>query len=391
MFRVSTEGYLISSRKRKKFPHYVPKVMKRRDLDFPFFVQLCKPPETYRGLTSQPSAVSANNAKPNRPKRTLTKSKSTGTIQSDRSTQSAGGKTAMSASTKKVKKPKVVRRVSTAVGRPAPKATAKRKVVVEPTGMGNPHSIHFRNLMFGNQAHLHSAGEGCPSRLTHEAAHGRLYSTVTNVPLDIETYNAGYDSDIEDGGAESEWRLEHHDDHIGSFIDVLPIEKYFSILWDSFVLHNGRVKSDRAVYPLYISFVKKHGGELKRMKLEVVFAMQVVLSWKHGLVDAKGVMAIMKTLRECEPTGISEARANSTLIERLEREQKYPFKHVHKYSEPTRRARKKISNPALLSWLEEEKTAQLRLGQAMKAVDRGRDFARSWMCKVPDVEADETE
>ena len=190
---------------------------------------------------------------------------------------------------------------------------------------------------------------------------------------------------MEDGNVEIDWRLEQYEEHIQSFVDVLPIEKYFSVLWNSFALNHKHAKCDRDVQLLYVDFVRVHGGEVKRMKLEVVFAMQVMLSWQQGVLDAEGVMEVLKKLRECEPSVREAAGTNFKLPERLERDDKHPFKKVRTYTGQSRWMEREIRNSAFTKWVESERESLRELEHAEKAIQCCEENYFKWMSKITDV------
>eukprot|EP00171_Calliarthron_tuberculosum_P011210 IDg11210t1 len=94
---------------------------------------------------------------------------------------------------------------------PSVEHSRKRKLRNDPHGMENEFTRRLREVMFGRDASKRSAGAGGPPRLTADAARGVLYHSVTNTALDVERFNAGYDSDA-DQETDASWRLQLADE-----------------------------------------------------------------------------------------------------------------------------------------------------------------------------------
>jgi len=183
----------------------------------------------------------------------------------------------------------------------------KRKLQDAPDGKNNPRTQFIRTTLFGEDPDDDAGrnvnnGKGVP--LTAEAAREIMFHSVSNEPLDLEKYAAGYDSDAEDGGAEKEWRLRMADWKLSDMADMCPVEVYFFNLWNQFmiiecspeldvdggaVIKGKEQNLDRALFSVWMSFVRKYGGEIKRMKMEAVLAMNVVHCWELALIDAQGL------------------------------------------------------------------------------------------------------
>lgn len=194
------------------------------------------------------------------------------------------------------------------------RASKKRKYNdSSPDGMNNLFTQHLRKSIFGNGAVRFNAGQDAAPKLTEKAAKGCLFHSVNNEPLDVAGYNCtGYDSDIDDGGAEAKWRLRIADHNLADMADMCAVEIYFFNLWNQFVTldvysddvaircHKGtkEPKLDKANYSVWIAFVKKYAAEIKRMKMEALLVMTVTHCWEQAILDAKGLQDIMRTFRE---------------------------------------------------------------------------------------------
>lgn len=113
---------------------------------------------------------------------------------------------------------------------------SKRRFQEDPKGLDNERSFHLRKSIFGEEkGHLFSAGIDTMPKLNKEAASGHFYHSVTNMPLDVKGYNDGFDSSVEDEGAEAKWRLRMGDINLGDVSDMSAVEVYFFNLWNQFI------------------------------------------------------------------------------------------------------------------------------------------------------------
>lgn len=111
-------------------------------------------------------------------------------------------------------------------------------------------------------------------KLTEIAASERLFHSVSNEPLDVYGYNQGFDLEQEDEGAEAKWRQAMAYRNLGDVSDMCSVEAYFFNMWNQFInidckssdIDNKNPVSDRASFSIWIRFVRKYGGEIKRMK-----------------------------------------------------------------------------------------------------------------------------
>lgn len=177
------------------------------------------------------------------------------------------------------------------------RSSRKRQIPREPSGMDNEMTTHLRNAVLGEDRHLFSSGRGRALALNNQAAHGRLFHSVSNEPLDVEQYNDGYDSDLNDP-EELKWRIRVSDKQIFEFIDSLVDDKYFLCLWNYFCALEGRPLGDRDVIGTWTRFVRQHGCELKRAKTEVIMTENIFHCWEHGSLDLDGVMQVFRAFRE---------------------------------------------------------------------------------------------
>ncbi len=228
-----------------------------------------------------------------------------------------------------LKKPKVIKTAPTMGTR-----LKKRTYYADPKGMENEHTVHFRNVMFGEEAYRKEAGKGSMGVVNEHAARARLFHTVTNIPLDVETYNAGYDSDLEDGGAEVRWRVKLGDERLGEVVDMLAIEKYFFSLWNQFKMERYFVANDRDVYPACMAFVNQYGAEIKRMKMEAVLVVQLVRLWKFGCLDANGFMSVLRAFGDFDMSELVKGvpDASFEMAHQLLREVQRPYMKRQKYA-----------------------------------------------------------
>lgn len=87
-----------------------------------------------------------------------------------------------------------------------------------------------------------------------------LYHSNLAVPLSVKDYERGADSD-DDETEEHLWRLQLVDTEIEEFIDTIPVEKLFMLLWNQFVRMEFVVRADRHVGPACMCFVNsKYSG-----------------------------------------------------------------------------------------------------------------------------------
>ena len=169
----------------------------------------------------------------------------------------------------------------------------KRRCDYEPDGANGHHTTFIRKCMFGKDYKNAKAGIGLPPYINAKAAQGRLYHSVTNIPLNVEKFNEGYNSDTGDNGIEALWCLRMWEDRLGEIVDMLPIEKLFAVMWNQFIRTNYVALSDRDVYDAYMRFIDLFGCEVKRMKMEMVFVKQLTRSYELGTVDADGYLEIL--------------------------------------------------------------------------------------------------
>ncbi len=310
MFIVHTEGYVISARMRQRYPNYVQRVSRRGTEGYPFVVKPCKIPKEYGGyIEGAPgtgvggrlpaAALNATNGKVRIPVAVEMGNgmEKTGDGKDDgrgvkRKCKESAFKTALQDN-----------------------ASTKRRMKDDPDGMDNAYTKHFRKVMFGKNARNKLAGAGVPA-LNDIAARGKLFHSVSNMPLDVTRFNDGYDSDLE---GVDEWVREMQDDQIDEVVDMLAVEKYYFKMWNQYVRDVG-VNGDRQTFDLYMGFVTRFGSELKRMKCEAVLVMQIVRSWKFGTLDADGVMRIMRRFGECERGVSGRVHDDLRFVSRLVRE-----------------------------------------------------------------------
>jgi len=177
------------------------------------------------------------------------------------------------------------------------RSSRKRRIPREPSGMDNVMTAHLRDTVFGEGQHVFSSGKGRAVSLNQTAALGKLFHTVSNEPLDLEQYNDGYDSDLDDP-EELKWRIKVSDKQIFEFIDSLVDDKYYLCLWNYFCAIEGRPLRDRDMISTWNKFVRKHGREVKRARTEVIMAMNIFHCWEHGSLDADGVMEVIRAFKQ---------------------------------------------------------------------------------------------
>ena len=265
----------------------------------------------------------------------------------------------------------------------------KRTYYADPKGMENQHTTHFRSVMFGNKAYKKDAGKGVQPIVNEEAAKGRLFHTVTNIPLDIVTYNEGIDSDLEDGGEEVRWRCKCGDERLGEVVDMLAIEKYFFSLWNQFVHANYVSLGDRDVYNAYLRFVGLFGCEIKRMKMEVIFVKQLTRNYELGTLDADGYVEILTAFRNVDMKHVAHGVPHSEFDlphEILRDSTSSPFRKKQYNGTSENEGGRKP--PAVERWLDEQhrKVAEMerRVNPALK---RGMASLKGWFTEIDVNEA----
>ena len=258
----------------------------------------------------------------------------------------------------------------------------KRGHYADPKGMENEHTAHFRNVMFGNNAHKKDAGKGVQPVVNEEAAKGRLFHTVTNIPLDIETYNEGVDSDLEDNGAEVRWRCKCADERLGEVVDMLAIEKYFFALWGMFKCENYFVCNDRDVFKACLQFVQECGGEIRRMKMEVILIRQLVQLWRFGCLDADGFMQILRAFGNCDMSEVVSGVPDSKfeMAHRLLREEEIPFKKGFKYMGSL--GVNRVRNEDAQKWLRQEREDLKKLSCNKDVWEFDNGAGINWITKL---------
>ena len=270
----------------------------------------------------------------------------------------------------------------------------KRSIRDTPRGMENEHTQHLRAKMFGDNAHHRLAGRGVKSVLSPQACDGRLFHSVTNLPLDTKLYNEGYDSDGDGDreiGTEKRWRQRQREDLINEFIDMEPGQKYFLSLWNHCIYEASTVRNDKDVFQLVVGFAETFGAEVKRMKLEVEFANTVTHMWRLGIMDASGVLEAMRTFRDCDCTSRKSGvpHPEFKMANRLLGEVNIAHTRVREY-----RGLQKISanvklHQGMLAWVTEEELKSRTQCAAAKATSEAEAITHHWMSNI-NVETIET-
>lgn len=250
----------------------------------------------------------------------------------------------------------------------------KRKLRNDPHGMENAKTRHLRAAIFGRDAGNRHAGANGSAKLTREAAQGLLYHSVTNVGLDVERYNAGYDSD-QDAEGDTSWRLQLADEQLAEMVDMLPIEKYFFALWNQFVTKEFPAKDDRRTYPAWKAFVKKYGGEVRRMRMEAILHRNLVLCWELGIMDADGVYDVVRTLRERCMDDVQKGRPHPQfdMARRLLRETREPVQYSYNVAPSTRRRCRIVGDEAMHRWVGEQREKMKEMGRVFDDAPKGWD------------------
>ena len=265
----------------------------------------------------------------------------------------------------------------------------------DPRGMDNEHTRHFRRVMFGDDAKSKNAGKGVPAVLSEEAAKGRLFHTLTNIPLDVERFNEGYDSDIDGGVEEMLGRLRMKDERQCEVVDMLAIEKYFFTLWNQFKALRYPELSEREVFAAALRFVDRFGDEIRRMKMEVLLVKQLVMVWKWGCLDANGVMHIMRAFGGCDMSEVVKGLPNPEflLAQRLLREAQFPWRQPSYNGTCGARVghRGKVKNSEMRRWLEKERDKLAKLEQDVGDWDHGIQTASQWIDRIVKEESENCE
>ena len=68
------------------------------------------------------------------------------------------------------------------------------------------HMIFMRECMFGKDYKNSKEGQGLPPQANMKSTHERLYHSETNIPLNLNKFDEGYNSD---NGSETPWCLEY--------------------------------------------------------------------------------------------------------------------------------------------------------------------------------------
>ena len=340
MFVVHTEGYVLSSRMRLRFPNYVDRVPKRGNVGYPFLVKSCKIPKGYGYIFGAPgtgvsgrlpeSAIGNTSVqhipapvpvevRDSTPRKKLSQNAvANGDVVHQRMEvveKKANGveKKSIGAEKKVNAKRKILENKEISFKRVDDEGhTSKRKFMDDPCGMNNIHTKHFRKIMFGSQARVKTMG--MTPKLNDTASRGRLFHSVTNAPLDVKRFNEGYDSDVE---GRDEWIWEMQDEQIDEVVDMLAVEKFYFKMWNQFIRETKGRGGDREIYGLYLGFINRFGSEIRRMKCEAVFVAQLTLSWKHGTLDANGVMRIMRELGNCVVGESGRPHSELKFVEKL--------------------------------------------------------------------------
>ncbi len=291
---------------------------------------------------------------------------------------------------------------------PAPKSEEKRPVVKktptrkagttrkrtksdDPDGAKGCHTMHIRKCMFGDDANDSKAGKGLPPYISSEAARGRLFHSVTNIPLMADKFNEGYNSDTGDNGVEAAWCLRMSEDRLGEVVDMLPIEKYFAVLWNQFIQTHYPMINDRDVFHAYMRFIEMFGAEVKRMKMEIVLVKQVTKDYEMGTIDAKGYMEIMNALKYVDMKNVVRGVPDTEYEwpHRLLRETLPQFQKKQ-YNGPSG-SRRRVRTAALKNWLDEEHRKVDKLDENVKsALRHGKATTELWMTELADKEAELT-
>lgn len=263
----------------------------------------------------------------------------------------------------------------------------KRCIRHTPRGMANEHTQHFRATMFGDDARNRMASKNKKPFLFPQASDGRLFHTVTNLPVDTELYNSGFDSDGDEDHAtepEQRWRRRQREDLINEFIDMEPVQKYFLSLWNHYVYEASAAHSDEDVFGFVLGFADKFGPEVKRMKLEVEFASIVTHMWKLGLMDASGVLQAMQAFRDCDSTLAQSGAPHPEfgMAHRLLREENITHTQSREY-----RGLQKISArvnlpKGMIAWVAEEELKSRQQHRAVVATSEAKAITRHWMGNV---------
>lgn len=383
MFRVCVEGYMISSCMRKKYPRYVPKMSKRGDQAYPFVLNLCALPESYGGVPvgkSMPIS-DANACHQRNTESSDSESNEKSTFESEIYSTENNIRPSQIVHTNKTRNKHFRNGQVPKVGGTAV-VQRKRKVHIEADGLNNCHTVHFRSTVFGDKAYLRGAGSESQPCLNVDAAQGRLYHTVTNIPVDVENFNEGFNSDAAHDDAQVEWRRKDREDHIDSFVDVLPTEKYFMSLWNSFVTRNGNSKSDRGVLELYRSFVEKYGSEVRRMKLEVCLVQQIALLWRYGIIDTNGLLEIMGHFKHVQSNNLRAHDPNFSLPHLLLHEKRKSYNQWHRYTGRAKVRSVKLKDAGMRAWMTNNLETSVTSNKIDIALRAGSELMVQWMDRL---------
>lgn len=268
----------------------------------------------------------------------------------------------------------------------------KRTKNDDPDGAKGCHTIFIRQCMFGKEeANNVKAGNGLPPYINSKAARGRLFHSVTNIPLMVDKFNEGYNSDTGDNGVEAAWNIRMGEDRLGEMVDMLPIEKYFAVLWNQFIQTNYPRMNDRAIFPVYTRFIEEFGAEVMRMKMEMVLVKQVVRNYHLGMLDANGVMEILSMLSCIDMSGVVRGipDAEYEWPHRLLRESLPQFRKKQ-YNGMTR-CKRRVGTPALKHWLvDEHRKVEMFERKVNPLVKNGKATTELWLTELVDREAELT-
>jgi len=106
---------------------------------------------------------------------------------------------------------------------------------------------------------------------------------------------------------------------------MCSVETYFFNMWNQFILIDCKLGSinikspqlDRASYSVWMAFVQKYGGDIKRMKMEALLAMNVTHCWEQGTLDANGVQDIFREFGKVKKGNASKPPPDFLMAHRL--------------------------------------------------------------------------